>query len=286
MSKQLFALLCLGVICTSVFAQSSSSAPASGESETGDGSEGVGPANVKLQFHAPAQYPVQYGYGSPYGSPYGGFSPYGGYSPYGAGFNPYGGGFPQPHPAFQPFLPHPAAYAPFYGGFAEESVDISDKNEEHAEGPSDDSDAAPSPFADIQTNWQNYFAGPTSQFQWPGAEEARPGVHPTLGGTLNPFSPLGNPSHPYPFPMHQGLKNGPNHPRPFTPFGQYYPGTSGSPFAPQFAFGGGFGFNPYFGIPPYFPGAQNGNMGKQSVSLQDGDVLKKILSNFPHASRP
>ncbi len=194
-------------------------------------------------------------------------------SPLGAqGFGGYGGyPFAHPlasHPGFQPFLgPHPAAYAPFaapyFGGFAAESEKISDNHhvsDAHDEETASAPDAS-NPWAAAQSNWNNYFSGPTSEFQWPGAEEARPGVHPTLGGTLNPWSPLGAPTHPYPFPMHQGLKNGPEHPRPFTLMGQYYPGTTGLPFAPQFA----PSYNPwgFAAQPTYFPAAQNGDMSEE-----------------------
>jgi hypothetical protein len=90
-----------------------------------------------------------------------------------------------------------------------------------------------------------------------------------MGGRLNPFNPLGAPSHPYPFPMHQGVKNGPRHPRPFTSTGEYYPGQSEIP--PQFFPSpfGIFGASPFgfpaqgFGFPgqaPYFPAAKNGKM--------------------------
>lgn len=182
------------------------------------------------------------------------------------------------HPAFNPAHPlnnpwHPANAFPGFPSYAQEPqaypsfLEASSKAKAGAktEAKGDNDAAAANPWAEAQNNWQSYFAGPTSEFQWPGADEARPGVHPTLGGSLNPWSPLGAPSHPYPFPMHQGLKNGPNHPRPFTPLGEYYPGSSSLPFPTQFGFGS---FNPFFGgffgQPTYFPAAKNGDMSESN----------------------
>jgi len=263
MMKTIFVLsLCLAI----AFA-----APAlKGDDEDNDSGFGNGPYGGS--FYQPPPYS---GMPAPVWSPNSQFNPYNPvYNPYHPAAYPLSNPMHPSwgHPGFNPAHPlnnpwHPANAFPGFPSYEQQSAETPSfleahaeaQTQNHAQGPSDDdSEAAPSPFADIQTNWQNYFAGPTSQFQWPGAEEARPGVHPTLGGTLNPFSPLGNPSHPYPFPMHQGLKNGPNHPRPFTPLGEYYPGTTSLPFAPQFGLTGAF--NPFFAPPPYFPGARNGAM--------------------------
>jgi hypothetical protein len=230
--------------------------------------------------------------GFPYGNPWAQPAPYSGlpapvwspnsqFNPYNPVYNPYHpAAYPMTnpmhpswgHPAFNPAHPlnnpwHPAnAFAgfPSYAQAPEQGMPsfLEAKGKLNSKAKSDpEADTQANPWSAAQSNWNNYFSGPTSEFQWPGAEEARPGVHPTLGGTLNPWSPLGAPTHPYPFPMHQGLKNGPDHPRPFTLMGQYYPGTTGLPFAPQFA----PSYNPwgFASQPTYFPAAQNGDMSEE-----------------------
>jgi len=234
---------------------------AKGDDGSGDNQEPSAPVSPYSPYGA---YPFHPAFGGAYGA-YGAYP----YHPAFAGGYPFG---PNPfspfphnnpfhpaygHPAFNPYHPlnnplHPANY----GGFAEEKASIKAKNEPETQAQN----PWAAQFAASADQWKQYYAQPISQTQWPGAT-ARPGVHPTLGGTLNPYSPMGTPNHPYPFPMHQGLKNGPHHPRPFTALGQYYPGTSGAPFLPGMVPGAGM-------YPTYFPGSKHGQMTAANAALQ------------------